>query len=403
MPLMTCCRSRLFGPLCLVLLSPFGLALAEVTVLPDMPLFADGFDRVVVSAVSCSAAAVQAALDSAPAGAIVSVPAGDCDWGAAQVTAGGDVVLRGAGSTQTLIRRTAAVVESAPTFLIALDCGAGASPEVYGIGLVGNDDLQTEAQRLDDVDSGLALRGTCRDFQVHHMAFAKFSNAGLTLRGPVQRGVVYASTFDANFKCQPTPVNCLGYGVAIYGDGTQPVLSLGSAEAVFVEDNIFYDNRHGVASNYGSRYVVRNNLFTATQRARNFTLIDAHGRQDGTTAGSRSWEIYANTLRTDPPSMIAAGIGLRGGDGVVFGNDLGRIPHVAWLSNESCGGSYPLPDQIRAGHFWNNVWQPIPGYGDNPIEITSGCAPYLVEGRDWHQSALSGYSPYPYPHPGQRR
>ena len=370
---------------------------------PELPLFADSFDRVLVTAATCSAADVQIALNSAPADAIVTIPAGDCDWGSAQVSASGKVVLRGAGSGLTVIRRTAPVVENNPTFLISLDCATGASPEVYGFSLVGNDDLQSDAQRLDDVDNGLALRGRCRDFRVHHMAFSKFSNAGLTLRGPAQRGVVYANTFNANFKCQPVPVDCLGYGAAVYGDGTQPSLDLGSAEAVFIEDNTFYDNRHGVASNYGSRYVVRNNLFTSTQRARNFAMIDAHGRQSGTTAGSRSWEIYANTLRTDPPSMIAAGIGLRGGDGVVFGNDFGLIPHVAWLSNEACSGTYPLPDQIRSAYFWSNSWQPIAGYGNNAIEIVSGCSPYLVEGRDWNQAAMPGYQPYPYPHPLQRR
>lgn len=380
-----------------------GMAAANPDSLPELPLFASGFDQILVTAATCSATDVQAALSSAPVDAIVSIPAGDCDWGASQVSRSGGVVLRGAGSAQTVIRRTAPVVENAPTFLLSVDCGSGASAEVYGIGLIGNDDLQTEAQRLDDVDNGLILRGRCHDFRVHHMAFSKFSNAGLTLRGAAQRGVVYGNTFNANFKCQPAPVSCLGYGVAIYGDGTQPALSLGSAEAVFVEDNTFYDNRHGVASNYGSRYVVRNNMFTSTQRTRNFAMIDAHGRQSGTTAGSRSWEIYSNTLRTDPPSMIAAGIGLRGGDGVVFGNDLGLIPHVAWLSNEICSGAYPVADQIRAAYFWGNVWQPIAGYGSNAIEVTSGCEPYLVENRDWYQAALPGYQPYPYPHVLQRR
>jgi hypothetical protein len=222
------------------------------------------------------------------------------------------------------------------------------------------------------------------------------------LRGPTQRGVVYASTFTSNFKCQPTPVDCLGYGIVVYGDGTQPLFNPGSAEAVFIEDNVFYDNRHGVASNYGSRYVTRHNEFTATQRSRNFAMIDAHGRQTGTTAGSRGWEIYDNILNTDPVTMIATGIGLRGGDGVIFGNDFGAIPHVAWLSNETCTGSYPLADQIRAAYVWTNSWQSIAGYGTNAIEIDSGCEPYLVEGRDWFQVPLSGYQPYSYPHPLQR-
>ena len=67
----------------------------------------------------------------------------------------------------------------------------------------------------------------CVDFKVHDVEISKFSNAGLTIRGYPQRGVVYRSSFVSNFKCQTTPVDCLGYGVAVYGNGSPPPLALG--------------------------------------------------------------------------------------------------------------------------------------------------------------------------------
>lgn len=378
-------------------LTPFAvLVLALPPLMAQAGLFRDGFETTIVAA-SCAAAAVQAALDDAPPGALVRIPAGDCDWGAQRVQHHGSVRLQGAGAESTVIRRTAAITQGFD-YLIEIFCDGG-RVDVSQLRLVGNDDLQDDKQRLEDQDNGLALRGACPDFRIHDSVFEKFSNAGLTLRGRPQRGVVYRNHFLSNFKCQPEPVDCLGYGVTVYGDGTQPPLALGTADAVFIEDNYLYDNRHGVASNYGSVYVTRFNTFVSTQRSRNFSMIDAHGWQSGSSGGSRSWEIYGNVLRSEPLTMVVTGIGLRGGDGVVFGNDLGRIPNQVYLRNETCSGTYPLPYQIRSAHIWDNQWSPIPGYPQEPVQITPNCAPYLVEGRDWFRSPRPDYSPYIYPHP----
>ncbi|MEO8504122.1 MAG: hypothetical protein ABI609_09515 [Acidobacteriota bacterium] len=353
----------------------------------------------IVRARSCSASSVQAALDAAPDGATVLIPSGDCDWGAAEVARAAGVIVKGAGRGSTTIRRSAAVSEDEGSFLLAFDCSNGRTVEISDLTLVGNDDLQSEPERLLDGDNGLGLLGGCIDFKVHDVEISKFSDAGLTIRGAPQRGVVYHSRFISNYKCQAEPVDCLGYGVAVLGNGTSPALALGTRDAVFVEDNYFYDNRHGIASNYGSRYVARFNTFVSTRRTRDFAMIDAHGKQDPGEVGSRSWEIYGNLLQTDPPSMIADGIGLRGGDGVVFGNRLRRIPYLARLSNETCSGTYPLPEQIRSAYVWGNRWQRIPGYDLDSIPVEQGCESYIEEGRDFFRTPKPGYRPYQYPHP----
>lgn len=355
-----------------------------------------------VQAQSCSAMHVQAALDAAADGDTVEIPAGDCDWGATQVARAAGISVRGAGRLLTTIRRTAPMTDYTNATL-EFDCTNGGSVDISGLRLVGNDLLQTEPERLQDNDLGLSLLHSCIDFRVHDMEFSRFSHAGLSIRGRDARGVVYASDFLSNYKCQPTPVDCLGYGVVIAGDADppRPPLALGTADAVFVEDNYFHDNRHGVASNYGSRYVARHNTFVTTPRTRNFGMVDAHGRQDGSSQGSRSWEIYANILRMESPSMIAAdGISLRGGDGVIFGNTLeAGIAYVASLRNETCSGAYPLADQIREAYVWDNDWNPIPGYNPDSIWVSANCLPYLQEGRDFFRFARIGYLPYTYPHP----
>jgi len=169
-------------------------------------------------------------------------------------------------------------------------------------------------------------------------------------------------------------------------------LDLGSQNAVFIEDNYFYDNRHGVASNFGSRYVVRYNSMVSTQRTRNFGIIDAHGR-GGYGAGSRSWEIYQNTFQTDPSSISATGPYIRGGDGVVFDNTFSSsFSRVLDLTDEGkCTGSYPIQDQTREAYIWGN--------GNGPVRVSSNCTDFIKENRDYFLKPMPSYTPYAYPHP----
>ncbi len=365
---------------------------------------------------SCSAADVQAALNSAPAGGSVKIPAGTCDWKDSMValTLKGDLTVSGAGMGQTVIRRTTAVSASASEqdkgFVLRFTCIAGSRLDISGMSLIGNDNvsgLNTDAARRDDYDSGVGLLGPCRDFKVHGMEFNEFSNSGLYLRGAAQRGVIYQNEFKSNFKCSSTDSSypCYGYGVVVYGDGSARPLELGTAESVFVEANYFHDNRHSIASNNGSRYVFRYNDIVSSQRARNWAEIDAHGG----SRGSSSWEIYNNTLTTESSSVIASSVGIRGGDGVIFDNTFFRYPYVLYLTSDtSCSGSYPVAGQSRSVHLWNNTWTTINGYdADKQPDNTrtgvnvygSGCAQYLQQGRDWYLFKRPNYNAYPYPHP----
>lgn len=375
---------------------------ADVSADASADVSADAGSSPPVVARSCSAADVQAALDAAPDGGTVLIPAGNCDWTDARVTRSANVTVRGAGMGATTLRRTAAVT-SASRFahLMRFDCGDGARVEISDLTLVGNDLLQSEAARLVDEDVGIELAGSCRDFRVHHVRLERFSHAGLLLRGQRQRGVIYQSEFASNFKCQPVPESCLGYGVAVLGAGAEvPPLELGSAEAVFLEDNVFTDNRHAVASNYGSRYVLRHNTLVHSLRARNFGIVDAHGHQPDTAQGSRSWEVYENSFEgaADLGSNSATGVALRGGDGVVWNNRfVTNYPWTVRLTEENdCADPYPVAGQPREVHVWGNTRL---GAAFSVLPVADECAMHIVPGRNLFASPRPGYAPYAYPHP----
>ncbi len=370
-----------------------------LTVPGDSRIFADDFEPV-VTLTDCSASVVQTALNTFSVGTTIRLPPKDCDWGTSVVKGGAGMKLVGAGRDATTIRRTA-LVQSGEKFLLEFDCSNGKTVELSGINFVGNDDqAQSVAQRDDDKDSGVLLSNGCIDFKVHDTTFSKFSNSGLSIEGSPQRGVIYRNDFLSNFKCQPHGEgHCFGYGVVVYGDcgsNDWPALTLGTPDAVFVEDSYFHDNRHDIASNCGSRYVARHNTLVATARAHDYGRMDAHGLSDGYT-GSRSWEIYRNTLLTDPRSDTADGIATRGGDGVVFENRLLMIPYEVDLSNEECTGNYPLASQTREAYIWNNERETNPS--DPGVRVSTACQPYLQLNRDYFTHAPAGYVPYAYPHP----
>lgn len=367
-----------------------------------------------VFAKSCQATDVQQALNSAENFSVVNIPPGDCDWqDAPTVKRAAGVWLKGAGRDLTIIRRSAPVTMNgtnnpANHYLIEFDCTNGLGLEVSDLSLIGNDKLQNEEQRLADIDGGLNLVKGCKNFKIHDTKFNDFSYAGVAVRDGGGKGVIYASQFEGNFKCQPTPVNCLGYGVMVLGDFSWPELQLGTDIPVVMEDNFFSDNRHGVASNYGSQYVVRKNTFVAYQRGRNFAMIDAHGL--GMKRGSRSWEIYQNQFIDQTIRQYnTASIGIRGGDGVVWGNIYPSSFHTAvnFFPESSCkngDGSlrpYPMQDQTTDAWIWDNQTQTptlaVANYYGvvAPIE----CANYFVKDRDYHLAPKPGYQALIYPHP----
>lgn len=334
-----------------------------------------------IYAASCEFSAVEAASASAALGQTVIIPKGRCDWGAKQLTLPAGVAIKGAGRDLTVLRRTAAVPVN--TYLVKFDCWNGKRASFSDMTLEGAMVERSE-------DRGLGLVNGCVDFKVWNAKFTKFTFAGIEVRGAArQRGVIYKSQFIDNYN--PALRN-LGYGVAVFGDGTWPALELGTANAVFVEENYMSGNRHHITSNNGARYVFRYNTAIANDKTKDFPLVDAHGLSSA-PKGTRSWEVYNNAFSANLSSgRVYAGVGMRGGDGIIsknsFSTNIAR-PIVLQLEYDTiCGSSY-MQDQIRSAYAWSNV----------NGAVTSLCPLSIAQNRDYFLIAKSNYKPYNYPHP----
>lgn len=377
-----------------------------------------GADTIILE--GCSYAEVKAALASAPQGATIEVGEGECTWFDNATNPSlfryGSVHLKGKGIGRTIIHAqtpecgaTGCDTETLLTFR-CVNAFADAVIEVSGFSFVGN--LPPEGWT-----GGLTLQG-CHDFLIHDNRFERFKGQALTLTRNVAsvapRGVVYANQFLQNV------VTGTGYGVSVHNEDQWPDFRLGdqNSEATIVEDNCFMDNRHSMTANNGAEYVFRYNTVVNTPLAGAWPPVDAHGVQKTGQRGTRSWEIYRNLIRFQGGTSEDAAIGIRGGDGVAWGNRIDSaypssiLFRLEWFEDSGSNqclnpdNSYPADhlDQTRKAWLWGNTW----GAGPQTVGVAPGCAAYFHEDIDYFQrmptaAELGGhaYVPHPYPHPAR--
>jgi hypothetical protein len=179
-------------------------------------------------------------------------------------------------------------------------------------------------------------------------------------------------------------------------------VALGSADALFIEDNLFDRNRHCVTAGDGAVYVARYN--TVKDNYQDATAFDAHGLSAAWPRGTRSVEIYNNTVTNAKARW--AGVSIRGGGGVIWGNSWTGVYHgiVLYLENPPASKpltAYPALDQIGNTtdlYIWDNQSSGDDIY-KNPTSAGQEIDYWLQEGRDYVLGTKPGYSPYAYPHP----
>jgi hypothetical protein len=253
-------------------------------------------------------------------------------------------------------------------------------------------------------DGGLYIKGAARNFKIFNARFTKFLRAGIEFQGDAgtvpgeQIGVIYRNEFIDNWYSN------LGYGVAIDGsvNAWNRPIALGTANAVFVEDNLFVLNRHCVTSTNGANYVARYN--TVRDNYQDSQSFDAHGLSPAWPRGTRSVEIYGNVVTNSITRW--AGAGIRGGSGVVWGNTWNGVSHGVVVPREDPPPAHPLTtypalDQIGNPYdlyIWNNISSGDSVY-KNPTTNPLGIDYWLRLGRDYYTTIKPGYLPYTYPHP----
>jgi hypothetical protein len=357
----------------------------------------------VIYATSGSAADLQTAINKARTGDTVAVPAGRYEF-TGSVSAPDGIYIRGAGRDSTYLIKS----DNTNTPMIIVDSKTGMPFKFSGITLQGRLDALQGSNRTTAItnvtDDGLYIFGAATNFQIFDSRFTKFLRAGIEFRGDFgslpgeQSGVIYRNEFIDNWY--PT----LGYGVAVAGspDSWNRAITLGTSNAVFVEDNLFVLNRHCVTANNGANYVARYN--TVKDNYQDAAAFDAHGLSSW-PRGTRSVEIYGNVINNTIKRL--AGAGIRGGSGVIWGNTWNGVSHGVFLSLEDDPPpshpltTYPAIDQIGNPddlYIWNNV-----SSGDSvflyPTSNPFGIDYWLKSGRDYFTTAKPGYMPYTYPHP----
>ena len=417
----------------------------------------------VVAAASCEHDAVQAAVDQAADGDIVTVPAGACSW-SAPVDVSKGLLIRGAGEDQTLV--TAAAAD-----LFAVQ-GAGGAVRVSGFGFGGNapwaylhfdgaySNVRVDHCRFDGV---LGSRGVILNYQGEAAIVALFDHLTITI---------------ADWK-----IFLAVYGMN--GAWNEPD-DFGTARFVYLEDLDFRGD--GLATDVvdgecGARFVVRHSELLngmvmfhdtgSTPECRSTRLVEVYGNHfacdldncgwtamsfrggsgafhdnvidrnpggydDG--AATQLWRSYAeggvpfNSLCDGIPDRICGDFSSHCGDGdhpACRGDwecSTGTCSINACTSNADCGSEafclekldghqdasgWPCRDQTGRGmddpttheqaslpaYWWNNLDQNGDAMGVIINDHGLPSFPFIIEGRDFLYQEKPDYVAYAYPHP----
>lgn len=315
---------------------------------------------------------------------IVRIPAG-CFRLDRPIDVSASVQVLGAGAAKTLLVLAAEAPRRQSPVLLRVS-GPGANGRVSGIGFVGHPDP-------DDAEGDYALTvRNASDYRVDASYFQGFGFAAVRLDATT-RAVVDSNVFVDNYKPK---IRNLGYGVAVYGTGAwRDEQRIGGPDAVFVEDNVFVGSRHAIAANAGAHYVFRHNLVTRNHVS---CAVDAHGPSFGSAHGTQLVEIYRNRI-ADPAKDWCA-IGIRGGGGAIFENEIVGVRHpillfLEWGTPESAKQSYPAPEQVHGLYVWGNR---VPA-GTTEVVESNDSRGFVQRNRDYHLTRPANYTPFTYPHP----
>lgn len=275
-----------------------------------------------VDSPDCQQTNVQNAITASASGVTIHVPSGSCSWSSA-VSINSGKTLQGAGITQTHITVTAAGA--------GVNITGATSPNVTrvtGIDFVyAGPTTSAGIVEVGGTNFSVAFR-----FDHNHITIGNNGNTSRGIETSSVYGLIDNNTFDVTTTSSVQVISPSGTPINTDGGFTawmQP-LSLGTINAVYVEDNTFNYPLAGSAEDAidgysGSRIAVRFNQF-------NNAHIGFHGTDSGGNRGPVSLEIYNNTFTNNTApgggtTFRAATI--RGGTGVMF-NNIYNGTHGAW-------------------------------------------------------------------------
>jgi len=391
----------------------------------DEPAQAQAVTGRVIPAASCQQQDVQKAIGEAQDGDTILLAAGEATWvppdaRTPSVLVGGKTItIQGAGVDKTFI------TDGSPhawTSLCLVVHGEGKPFRVTGVTFRKGTDARG-ASAINVSDS--------RDWRVDHCKF-DYNGVGSALFS-------YGDSFGVIDNCAIvrayTAINVKGRG----DESWKMPLSLGTADAVYIEDCTFTDvGPDGPTDGYdGARYAFRHNTVTKTGAVEFIGGVGHHGFDSGGFRSTFSCEVYANTFTGDGWLFGRS----RGGTGVIFDNSVtGKVGFYdlcyyrssdkedvkklvggwgpmcdgtnALDGNEDATG-YPGRDQpgraTDAGRDTPQLLEPVYAWGNTlngqvahvAVQDLGGRSfEHIKEGRDFcNHTPRPGYKPYAYPHP----
>ena len=382
--------------------------------------------RVTVTLADCERATVQAAIDMAADDDTVVCPAGTWDWGNTPLTISGKTLtLTGAMGGGTVV--TLNWNGSAP---LAVVTTTNTFTRVTQFAFVaGTDTASGLGNMIDVTGSGTA-------FRLDHLTLDPITRRGIVVAQA--HGVIDHCMFVGAASGSPQGVSIFG-NRAVGGGDTRTGSSewqlppqLGTAHAVFVEDNTFTWSTGGDSfydAYGGARFVIRYNRIHEIAGGH-------HGNDSGEYRSPHSYEIYNNTWSRSGSAFWTV-VNNRGGTGVYFDNVAtglfnGSLVLQNYRSTASygtagtCDGANPRdgnldatgwPCQDQIGRTtdtdgdgvqdsmplmqWGNT---LNGSAWIPT-IAAGAESHIQVDRDYFNrapragDAIHPYTPYTYPHP----
>ena len=402
----------------------------------------DAADAETITAANLTPEAVWKAIEAAKDGDTVQLPAGTAEWTkgwntghSAKMKA---ITIQGAGIDKTVILdRRSQVVGYVPFYLDGVE---GKAFRVTGMTLDG-----TDHPTAGQWGGLMTIRGNCKNFRIDHCKF-KNTNSMIAIDGDTY-GLIDHCIFDGQESKGGGNVQPIKYAAAGAPNYRKP-LSLGTAEAMYFEDNEVYiapaaighGNVPWIAPNNGARVVIRHNKIVNSQ-------IEIYDCGMNKMYGCQTSEIYDNEFSAvgvkqgTPQCFIYIGAGVN----IVFNNNVTGTTYnrrVIELKNQRAyrdlpgfpkadgknpidgnqipagqvGAGYPCMGQIGRGtdvdgkgifelspcYAWNNTFNGakllMAVLGNDPNELAQ-----IKEGRDFFNDKppAKHYTPYVYPHPLQ--
>ena len=263
-------------------------------------------------------------------GDTIIIPAGTCTWGSnsssdTPLSINAGITLQGQGVSSTVINDNNSKGNSncaGASPVISINSTSTAPLRITGFTING------QASNPNACNGGhISINGGSHALRIDHLAIQNMVVVGIRSYGDIW-GVIDHNTFSGTHK-QGVVVNASYWGnVGNYGDNSwaQPD-SMGTAAALFIEDNTFTDPQAVSAGAFdceaGGRFVFRHN-----QAA----WAGLHGNDSsGRIRSCRHFEVYDNTFTSvgnaGGGGQAYTGFFIRGGTGMIFRN--------AWNDNGS--------------------------------------------------------------------